>query len=473
MRRALPAAVLAALLLPAAADAAFPGSNGRIAYQGYRSLGTINASGGDRTPLIAEDVSGRFFSSPVWSADGQRLAFVTNRDGNAEIYTTGPSGTPLTRITNNAAEDGTPTWSPDGTKIAFESNRDTGVTGRTQLYVMNADGTGVVNLSTSPQDDGSPAWSPDGSKIAFARGPQDGNHDIWVTSSAGGAGVPLTNSPVDEDHPDWSPDGSRIVFQRGNSGSPAAVVVMGADGGGQAPLPLPGDATNPVWSPDGTRIAYAVEPELFSAAPDGSGATQLTFGGSATLFARSPSWQPIPVPGGGGPPPPPTGPVDGDGDGVSPPLDCNDANPAVRPGAKDIRGDKVDQDCVGGDALAVLRRSLAGITATYPISRYTAFTSISVAPARKGDRLRLTCKGKGCDFKRKAIRVKKNARTVSLMKHVRGMKLRKGTVVQLRVTRAGWIGRAKTWKVRAPKIPKITDRCVRPGAKKLIRCPRG
>ena len=61
----------------------------------------------------------------------------------------------------------------------------------------------------------------------------------------------------------------------------------------------------------------------------------------------------------------------------------------------------------------------------------------------------------------------------SLMKHVRGMELRKGAVVQLRVTRPGTIGRVRTWRVRAPKIPKIRDRCAQPGAKKLIRCPRG
>jgi hypothetical protein len=58
------------------------------------------------------------------------------------------------------------------------------------------------------------------------------------------------------------------------------------------------------------------------------------------------------------------------------------------------------------------------------------------------------------------------------MKHVRGMKLRNGAVVQLRVTRPGTIGRVKVVVARAPKVPKINDRCVRPGKKKLIRCPR-
>jgi hypothetical protein len=59
------------------------------------------------------------------------------------------------------------------------------------------------------------------------------------------------------------------------------------------------------------------------------------------------------------------------------------------------------------------------------------------------------------------------------MEHVRGMELRKGAVVQLRVTREGTIGRVRTWQVRAPRIPRITDRCLQPGAKKPSRCPRG
>jgi hypothetical protein len=62
MRFTLPAAVLAALVVAAPAEAAFPGTNGRIAFQGYQSLGTSNASGGDREPLIAE--AGRNFNSP-------------------------------------------------------------------------------------------------------------------------------------------------------------------------------------------------------------------------------------------------------------------------------------------------------------------------------------------------------------------------------------------------------------------------
>ena len=61
---------------------------------------------------------------------------------------------------------------------------------------------------------------------------------------------------------------------------------------------------------------------------------------------------------------------------------------------------------------------------------------------------------------------------LSLLRHLKGAKLRKGAVVQLRVTRPATIGRIGKWQIRAPKIPKITRTCVRPGAKKTSRCPR-
>jgi WD40 repeat protein/putative metal-binding protein len=460
--RPLLAGAVATLLLGAGpAWAAYPGTNGRIAYQGYQSLGTINATGGDRTPLVAE--SGIVFGSPSWSPDGQRLAFTTNRDGNFEIYVTGASGTPLTRVTNSPTDEFSPTWSPDGTKIAFERDDANAVA---QILVMNADGSGVTNLSPSLTDDRNPAWSPDGSRIAFARGAPD-NHDIFVMPATGGAGTPLTSGAANDTNPDWSPDSAQIVYQ-----SNSTLVVMTAGGANPNPLPLPNGGLRPAWSPDGTKIVFDVSPELYSVNPDGSGLTPLTSGGSTTLLSQSPTWQPIPAsPSPGGSAPPPPGPVDGDGDGVPAPADCNDADPKIRPGVRDRPGDKIDQNCDSRDArFRVGPWSVEAFTATYP-SGYTVFTSMNVTRVKRGDRMRLACKGRGCDFKQKSIRVRKAARKLSLLRHLKGMKLRKGAVIELRVTRRDAIGKVLRWQIRAPKIPKITRSCLRPGAKKLSRCP--
>jgi hypothetical protein len=174
-----------------------------------------------------------------------------------------------------------------------------------------------------------------------------------------------------------------------------------------------------------------------------------------------------------GPPGPPAPVLDADGDGVQTPADCNDADPTIHPGARDKPGDKIDQDCNGRDArFPLLQRSIEAFSATYPSGRYTTFTSMTVKPVRRGDRLRLTCKGPGCEMSKKTIKVRKKARKLSLLRRLKGAKLRKGAVVQLRVTRPGTIGRVGKWQIRAPKTPKSTRACLRPGAKKPSRCPR-
>ena len=62
---------------------------------------------------------------------------------------------------------------------------------------------------------------------------------------------------------------------------------------------------------------------------------------------------------------------------------------------------------------------------------------------------------------------------MSMLKHLKGSRLRKGAVVRLRVTRPGTIGRVNTWTIRAPKAPKLVRRCVVPGKKKPAALPGG
>ena len=70
--------------------------------------------------------------------------------------------------------------------------------------------------------------------------------------------------------------------------------------------------------------------------------------------------------------PPPLN-LDADGDGVQRPADCNDNDPAIRPGAKDKPGDKIDQDCNGRDArYPAARAAASSLHATYPTGRYTS-----------------------------------------------------------------------------------------------------
>jgi hypothetical protein len=250
-------AVAATLLVAAApAEATFPGANGKIAG----TVLFVDDTGHTESSPITMNPDGsdyRFVSYgdqlPAWSPDSSKIAFVTVRDGNGEIYVMNPDGTGQTRLTNNPAHDVSPAWSPDGTKIAFVSGRD----GNSEIYVMNADGTGQTRLTNNPMGDSDPDWSPDGTKIAFTTN-RDGNNEIYSMNANGTGATNLTNDPGYQVAPSWSPDGSKIVYMQRQyaGGAFGQIHIMNRDGSAQTQI-TNGDPVyaTPAWSPDGTKIA--------------------------------------------------------------------------------------------------------------------------------------------------------------------------------------------------------------------------
>jgi TolB protein len=108
------------------------------------------------------------YNAPSWSPDSQWLAIMVENEGepyilNQEIALVNVETGELRRLTHNNAMDVMPVWSPDGKHLAFVSNRD----GNEEIYVMNSDGTNPTNLTKNPTCDYAPAWSPSGNYIAF------------------------------------------------------------------------------------------------------------------------------------------------------------------------------------------------------------------------------------------------------------------------------------------------------------------
>src|SRR5262249_38609815 len=124
----------------------------------------------------------------AFSPDGNRIAFVSERDGNLEIYCVQADGTGLKRLTTEFALDDHPAWSPDGKQLAFVSTRQPAEKAGQAwngLYVMNADGSDVRRVSSNAADY-SPAWSPRGDWIAFASGSGvRGGTDLYVMKPDG------------------------------------------------------------------------------------------------------------------------------------------------------------------------------------------------------------------------------------------------------------------------------------------------
>ena len=166
--------------------------------------------------------------APMPSGEGRvplsgRIAF----DDFDDVWTIDADGTDLTRLTHSPWPEFDPAWSPDGSQIVFTSQRDNG---DREIYVMNADGSGQTRLTTSPGFDENPSWSPDGERIAFDS-MRDGNLEIYVMNADGTKQTRVTNHPALDAIPSWSQDSKRIVFVSDrNAKAQRRLFVMNADG---------------------------------------------------------------------------------------------------------------------------------------------------------------------------------------------------------------------------------------------------
>jgi TolB protein len=241
--------------------------------------------------------------APVWSPDGQRIAFVSLRDtlagkwgmGPRSIYVmefdprTGAAGPNVARLTDEEMNAGWPTWAPDSARVAFESDRS----GSLDIWAASLDGTGLTNLTDHPAEDRFPAWSPDGTKIAFTSN-RGGNFDVWVMNADGTEPVNLTHEPGPDRFAMWSPDSQRITFNTRRDGN-QEVYVMDADGANQTNLTQAPDSTEGLadWSPDGQRLViYSDRPgnkDIFILDPTTGDWTNLTNHSASDEFC---TWSP-------------------------------------------------------------------------------------------------------------------------------------------------------------------------------------
>jgi len=175
-----------------------------------------------------------------------RILFVSERDGNADIWVLDEEGQEA-QLTTDPADDLAPAWSPEGTRVAFESMRD----GDSEIYVMNADGSDQANLTDNSVPDHSPAWSPDGKRIAF-ESLRDGARDIYVMNADGSEVMRLTFSVGLSLAPHWSADSDEIIFTRIEGDSNGDGSIDHRDMG----APFRTDETGAVQSFWGGRMVY-------------------------------------------------------------------------------------------------------------------------------------------------------------------------------------------------------------------------
>jgi len=216
-----------------------------------------------------------------------QLAFISNGDGNKEIYICDFDGYKPKRFTHNKSITLSPSWSSDGKWMAYTSY----VKGQPDLYIRHIiDKRGTIVSKEGLNS--SPAWVP--GRFALAASMSfSGDPEIYLLTGNGKIIRRLTHSRGIDVSPAWSPDGKKMAFVSKRSGTPQ-IHIMDLDSGRVKRLTFQGKYnTQPEWSPKGGKIAYSAmengETNIYVVDTEGKHPVQLTHG---TGNNESPSWSP-------------------------------------------------------------------------------------------------------------------------------------------------------------------------------------
>ena len=278
-----------------AANATYPGANGRLAFGMLDSTGRHIYSVLPNGRGLHQLTTGPYADlCPAYSATGTNIVFCSNRSGSFEIWTMTANGQHLRQLTDIVFAS-FPDYAPSATRIAFDGQ----VAGdpNDEIFVMNADGSHLTQLTSGTGNNDWPAWSPDGGKLAFISD-RTGIEQVYTMRPNGTHQTELTFQPVAHDQvPDWRPDGRKIAYTQGAIGVNEKIWVMNADGSAQHQVSTgTADDFGPAWSPDGRQIAFLRDhlngdrPVMIMNAGGGNPHPVYDPTGNLTQFV--PAWQP-------------------------------------------------------------------------------------------------------------------------------------------------------------------------------------
>lgn len=235
---------------------------------GYDAIDPTRASGGSMSQL-SFTLEGADFD-PCVSPNGEFVVFASTQHAmSSDIYIKSTSSRTTTQLTADPANDVMPVFSPDGSRVAFSSNRS----GNWDIFVISSTGGQAMQVTTESSHELHPTWSPDSKFLVFSRlGEISGKWEVWVTE-VGNNGVAhfLTYGLF----PEWSPASGtgengtdQIVFQRsskrGDRSFSVWTIDFNTDGVASNETEIAQSAyhacINPTWSKDGNWISFATVP---------------------------------------------------------------------------------------------------------------------------------------------------------------------------------------------------------------------
>jgi TolB protein len=210
--------------------------------------------------ISAREVAHRFANEIIQALGGgipginlTKIAYVSNRTGNPEIWMMDYDGYGQHQITHYHSMSLTPRWSPDNSSLALTSY----ASGNPEIDIFSLMTNRRIPFPHYRGLNTTPSWSPDGKRIAFCSS-MSGDPEIYVSDRNGLNLQRLTFSPGVDISPVWNPKtGDAIAFVSDRSGSPQ-IYIMNADGSDLRRLiTAGGDAEAPSWSPNGLFMAFS------------------------------------------------------------------------------------------------------------------------------------------------------------------------------------------------------------------------
>ena len=239
--------------------------------------------------------------APVWSPDGESIAYISRESGDAEIHIVDRKGVPVSRLTLNQGADEMPRWAPgggDSQRLAFVSEREQEGEMLREIYAVDAEGEALTRVTFNNTADRLGDWSPDGEWVVFYNSDSWEDRGLWLRNPAGVNRIRLTQG--EDSQPVWSPDGRYIAFVRQEGDTASIYTISRVNEGGwddeletERLTPAAADDNAPVWRPDSKTLAFVSRrdgnPEIYTMQADGSEQRRLTRNAADDL---APVWSP-------------------------------------------------------------------------------------------------------------------------------------------------------------------------------------
>ncbi len=223
---------------------------------GNRSILALADRSGVVEPL---DVPPKDYLNPRLSPDGSRLVVGTTDNDGSNIWVYDLSGENQIRQLTLGGNNLLPIWTPDGQRVTFTSDKDDG---KLEIYWQPADGSGVPERLTTAEEGTSlqaGSWSPDGKTLALVVGDREGQGGIWTLSHDGETTTPEVfahESNFFQVGPTFSPDGRWLAYFSDESDTPQVYVQPFPKTGAKHRVTQQGGSF-PLWSPDGKELFYS------------------------------------------------------------------------------------------------------------------------------------------------------------------------------------------------------------------------